>query len=441
MSATAQHVAVVLRLMCSTRGGLIALLVLVNALPMVAMSVFFRQRASWFEGGLTVGAFAISVLFVPVCRWALASCVGHRHAGTSAALLPLSPRQRAAAETVGVLLAVAVPVTIISGVLAAIVGLGPDSVAFWRSIGILWAVQAAMALPHLIVASLDSEAAYCHRHWIRWLAGPALAALCLTLPAAHSFAGYVAVGVLTGAAMLAWGPVGWVAGGVRRRHSPATRAESATRHGASDPVAMLSSDFRRGLGRGAVRGALWSLALVCPLVILRWWESPAMAAAVALVVAAVIAGRYPLGLSARVVGGPWANNGDFGRAWSTLPLPANAVARAVYLHIVLCSAVIPAVGIAVLGAPTPTTTTAGLLVTVAGLALVGIRTHNAVGSVRAWQWSWVVGTASFGSIWVARFSLDAPRHDTLAAAMIAVAVAGAVAVSLSPAPLLRHRQT
>jgi len=440
MSATIQHVSVVVRLMCSTRGGLVALLVLVNTLPMVAMPMFARGRDGWFAGGFTVDAFALSVLFVPVCRWALGSCLGHRRAQTSAALLPLSPRQRAVAEAIGMLVAIAVPMAVISAPLAAIVGISPASVVFWRSIGTLLCVQAAMALPHLILASFDREATYSHRLWIRWLAGPTLTALCLSIPAMQSFFGYVAVGVLVAAAALVWGPVAWLAGQPRPRRVFIAPTESPARKGASDPVAMLSRDFRRGLGYGAARGVIWSLALVCPLVVFRWWRFPELAAAGAIVIAATIAGRYPLGLSPRVVGVHWVNNGDFGRAWSTLPIPASAVARAVYLHIALCSAVVLAVCIAVLAAAGPATTTAGLVVMVAGLALVGIRTHNAVGSVRAWQWSWVVGAASIGCVWLARVGLDPSRHTTIAAGMVAVAVLGAVAVCLSPAHLVRSPQ-
>lgn len=440
MSATVQHVGVVLRLMLSTRGGLVALLALMNTLPMVVMPVFFRGRDDWFEGGFTAGAFAISVLFAPLCRWALGSCLGQRGTQTSAALLPLSPRGRAVAEAIGILVAIAVPVSIITVALTAVVGVSPEAVAFHQAIGILWAVQAALALPHLLLASFDRESPYRHRLWIRWLAAPSLAALCLALPATHSFAGYVGVGVLTAAAVLAWGPAPWLAGGDRRQQSLPAHTESATREGASTPVAMLSHDFRRGLGYGAVRGLLWSLAIVSPLVIVRLWRSPEIAVALALVVAAVVAGRYPLGLCARVIGGQWANNGDFGRAWSTLPVPANSVARAVYLHIALCSAVILAVGVAVLGQATTDATTAGLLVTVAGLALVGIRTHSAVGSVRAWQWSWIVGAASLGCVWVARVALDSPRDANIAAGMVGVALLGAAAVSLSPAGLVRRQR-
>lgn len=449
MSATLHHTGVVLRLLGTTRGGLVALLVMVNCLPMVAMPMFSRHNAGWFAGGFTVDACLFSLLFAPICRWALGSCLGQHGGRTTAALLPLNPHGRAVAEAVGVLLAISIPAVAVMATVAAVVALGTDIQVqpVVRSVATLCAGLSALALPHLLLASLDREAAYNRRLWLRWLAPPALTFVGLAVPAAQSLVGYGVVGVLAAVVVLAWGPAPWLAAGSRRRRGPLTRKGPVTRKGDGDPAKTLWHDFRRGLQAAAFRGLLWALAVVTPLVVVRWWRFPGIAAACALVIAALIAGRYPLGLRARVVGGPWASNGDYGRAWSALPISATAVARAVYLHVALCSAVLVVVGLAVIASAVAWyppdvahfATTAGLLLTVAGLALVGIRTHSAVGSVRAWQWSWAGGGVAVGCVWVARVGLD-PSRDTFAAAtLVALAVLGALAVFFSAGLLVRRR--
>ncbi|MEM6992944.1 MAG: hypothetical protein AAF721_20680 [Myxococcota bacterium] len=448
MSAAVHHFGVVLRLMATTRGGLVALLALVNCLPMVAMPMFSRAHADWFAGAFTVDAFVLSVGFAPICRWALGSCLGQRGGRTAAALLPMSPRARAVAETAGVLVAVWVPavavVAIVAGFMA--IGLDADVAGVVGSLALLCAGLSTLSLPHLLLASLDREAAYSRRMWIRWLAAPVLTAAALAVPAAHSLPGYALVGLLAAAVTLAWGPAPWLDPTGRGRRRVLANAGPVTRKADSDPAKTLSHDFRRGLRSGALRGLGWALALVVPLVVARWWRFPEIATASALVIAATIAGRYPLGLPARVVGGPWATNGDFGRAWSVLPIPASAVARAVYLHVALCSGVVVLVGLAAFTSasvwfPTEASrfwTTTGLLLVVTGLALVGIRTHSAVGSVRAWQWSWVVGGASVGCVWAVRVGLDLSRSPLAEGTLVAVAVLGALAVAVSPWALTRR---
>ena len=49
MSAATHHLRVMLRLLGTTRGGLVAMLVLVNCVPMVAMSMFVAAEQATFE--------------------------------------------------------------------------------------------------------------------------------------------------------------------------------------------------------------------------------------------------------------------------------------------------------------------------------------------------------------------------------------------------------
>jgi len=450
MSATIHHVGVVLRLLGTTRGGLVAMLVLINCVPMVAMSMFVAGGEHRFVYGYTAETFAFSLLFAPLSRWALGHALGVHAGRTTAALLPLGPRARALAEVSAVVLGLWIPAVLVTGVaaLAAGMALGTELGEVVLSVATLCAAVSALALPHLVLASLDREVAYHHRIWIRWLAAPGLVALGLALPVARSFGGYVVVGLCAGLVIAVWGPVSWL-GSSRRRAplAPAMDPRTVARPAADEPEAMLRRDFWRGLGAGAMRGALWAVALVGPLVVLRWWRFPALATATAVVIAAVVAGGFPLGLRARVVGGRWANNGDFGLAWSALPIPGRAVARAVYLHIAACSAVVLLV--AVLGlvvviprvpAATAITTTGALLAVVVALVLVGIRTNAAVGSRFSWQFSWLVGASAVASAWLSRFAFDAPHQSMLSTGLGTLAIMAGVVVALSPTSLMRGQR-
>lgn len=451
MSAATHHFRVMLRLLGTTRGGLVAMLVLVNCVPMVAMSMFVAGAEHRFAYGYTLETFAFSLSFAPLSRWALGLAVG-RHAGrTTAVGLPLSPRGRALAEVAAVVVALWVPavsVTVVSAI-AAGVAVGSELGDVVASLATLCAAVSALALPHLMLASLDREAAYSHRIWIRWLAAPSLIALGLALPATRSLIGYVGVGLGAAAVIAAWGSVSWLGSAPRRAPlALPVDARAVTRLASDGPETMLRRDFWAGLGVGAMRGGIWAVALVGPLVALRWWRTPELAMATALVVAAVVAGGFPLGLRARVVGGRWANNGDFARAWSTLPIPSGAITRAVYLHIVVCSSVVlivaaAAVVLALTRVPaTPEVATTGaLLAVVVGLALVGIRTNAAVGTRGLWQFSWLVGGSAVACAWLSRFAFDAPQHSSLSTGFAMLAITAAVIVSLSPASLMRARQS
>ncbi len=447
MTAATHHLRVMLRLLGTTRGGLVAMLVLVNCVPMVAMPMFVAGGEGRFAHGHSLETFAFSLSFAPLSRWALGSALGRYAGRTSAAVLPLSPRWRALAEVSAIVLALWIPAVVVTAlaVVASGMALASELGKAVASFATLCAAFSALALPHLLLASLDREAAYCHRIWIRWLAAPSLVALGLALPLARSWGGYVVVGLGAAAVIAVWGPVSWLVSS--RRGAPLAapiEPRGGTRHAPDDPQTTLWRDFWRGLGLGATRGVIWAVALVGPLVLLRWWRFPALATAGAVVVAAVVAGGFPLGLRARVVGGRWANNGDFGRAWSVLPIPGRALARAVYLHISACSAVVllvAAVALAVvhtrIPAATAVTTTGTLLAVVVALALVGIRTNAAVGTRPTWQFSWLVGSGAVACAWLSRFAFDAPQQSTYSKGLAVVAVVAAVAVFLSPLSLLR----
>lgn len=448
MSAGVHHVRVVLRLLGTTRGGLIAMLVLVNCVPMVAMSMFVAGAEHRFAYGYTLETFAFSLLFAPLSRWALGYALG-RHAGRStAAYLPLSPRQRACAEVVSIILALWIPAAVATGVAVVVAGMdaGAGLGDVIASLASLCAAVSALALPHLMLASLDREAPYSHRIWIRWLAAPILIAVGLAVPAARSLAGFLIVGLSAAGVVAAWGPVSWlVAPRSRVRLTPSIDPRTIARHAPSAPTDALRRDFVRGLGRAATRGLLWALALVGPLVLFRWWRFPALAAAAVVVVTAAVASGHPLGLRTRVVGGRWSNNGDFARAWSVLPVPHRSLARAVYLHIAACSGVVLVATAALLTvlvprAPATLVTTGALSVAVVALALAGIRTHAAVGTRFSWQFSWLAGGSAVACVWLSRVAFDAPQDWMLSAAFGGIALAAAVAVALSPVTLLRTRR-
>lgn len=450
MNATLHHTAVMLRLLGTTRGGLVAMLVLTNCVPMVAMSLFVAGGASRFGHGYTLETFVFSLLFAPLSRWALGYALGRHGGRTTAALLPLGGRGRAVAETVAVVLALWVPAVAVTAIAAVAAGMALPSelgpvVASWTR---LCATVSALALPHLVLASLDREVAYRHRIWIRWLAAPSLVALGLAVPAARSFGGHLVVGLSAAAAVVAWGPVSWLGTAPRRaKLAPPIDPRTLARHAPDEPETTLGHDFWRGLGFGATRGVIWAGALVGPLVVLRWWRFPALAVVGAVVVAAAVAGAFPLGLRARVVGGRWTNNGDFGRAWAVLPISGRALARAVYLHIAVCSGVVVIVAAVVLTvvvgqypAAIAVTTTGTLFAVVVALALVGIRTNAAVGTRSAWQLSWLVSGTAVASAWLSRFGFDAPAYSILSTGLAVVAITAAVAVSLSPLAQLRPRR-
>lgn len=447
MSATTHHFRVMLRLLGTTRGGLVAMLVLVNCVPMVGMSMFVAGGGHRFAYGYTVETFAFSLLFAPLSRWALGLALG-RHAGrTTVASLPLSPRGRAVAEVVAIVLALWFPAVLVTGLAAVVAGmaLGSELRDVVASFATLCAAVSALALPHLALASLDREAAYRHRIWIRWFAAPGLLALGLALPVARSLGGYVIVGLAAAAVIVAWGPVSWLGSSCRRAPLvPALDPRTVTRPAADRPSTMLWRDFRRGLGVGATRGGIWAVALVGPLVALRWWRFPDLAMAAVLVVAAVVAGGFPLGLRARVVGGRWANNGDFGRAWSAIPVSSCALARAVYLHVAACSSVVVLVSVVALAvtltrvpAATEVATTGTVLAVVMALAVIGIRTNAAVGTRKLWQFSWVVGSSAVACTWLSRYAFDAPQHSSVSAGLAGLAITAALVVALSPASLMR----
>ncbi|MGH1345213.1 MAG: hypothetical protein ACRBN8_26865 [Nannocystales bacterium] len=450
MSTAAHHVRVLLRLLCTTRGGLVSMLVLTNCVPMVAMSMFVAGGERRFAHGYTLETFVFSLLFAPVARWALGYALGRHSGRTTAAVLPLSPRGRAVAETAAVVLALWIPAAVVTGLAAVAAGMtmGSELREVVVSLATLCGAMSALALPHLILASLDREAGYRHRMWIRWLAAPSLIAVGLAFPPARSLAGYVVVGLGAAALVTAWGPVSWL--GIARRRAPLAPAVdpgARTREAPSDPEAALWSDFRRGLGMGATRGAAWAVALVGPLVVFRWWRYPAVAVAVAVVIAAAVAGGFPLGLRARVVGGRWANNGDFGRAWSALPVSKRALDRAVYLHVAGCSVLVlvvtaVALTVVVTGYPAATSvaTTGALLAFVLALALVGIRTNAAVGSSFLWQFSWLASACAVACVWLSRFAFDGPRYSMASTALAGLAVAAAFAVAVSPAFAMRAQR-
>lgn len=447
MSATTHHLRVMLRLLGTTRGGLVAMLVLVNCVPMVGMSMVVAGGEHRFAYGYTLETFAFSLLFAPLSRWALGFALGRHARRTTAALLPLSPRGRAFAEVAAIVVALWIPAVVVTALAAVVAGmaLGAELGEVVASFATLCAAVSALALPHLVLASLDREAAYHHRLWIRWFAAPSLIALGLALPVARSLGGYVVVGLVAAAVIAAWGPVSWL-GSSRRRAPlvPAIDARAVARPAPDGPETMLRRDFWRGLGVGASRGGIWAVALVGPLVALRWWRFPELATGAALMIAAVIAGGFPLGLRACVVGGRWANHGDYGRAWSSLPVPSRALARAVYLHIVACSSVVLLVAAAALAvvlarAPdaTAVATTGALLAVVVALSLVGIRTHAAVGTRGLWQFSWLVGGSAVACAWLSRFAFDGPQHSSLSSGLAVLAITAAVVVALSPASLMR----
>lgn len=450
MRGGVHHVRVVLRLLGTTRGGLVAMLVLVNCVPMVAMSMFVAGAEHHFAYGYTPETFAFSLLFAPLSRWALGYALGHHAGRSTAAYLPLSPRVRACAEVAAIVLALWVPAVAVTAV--AVVVAGMDATAglgdVVASVASLCAAVSALALPHFMLASLDREAPYTHRIWIRWVAAPTLIALGLAVPSARSLAGYLIVGLGAAAVVVAWGSVSWL-GSPRRRPplAPSIDPRTLARHAPDEPSAALRRDFVRGLGLGAARGILWALALVGPLVVLRWWRFPALATAAVVVVTAAVAGGHPLGLRARVVGGRWSNNGDFARAWSVLPIPRRSLARAVYLHIAACSGVVLVAGAVLFAVLLPraadaiaVTTTGALVVAVVALALVGIRTHAAVGTRSLWQFSWLAGGSAVASAWLSGFAFNAPEDGMFSAAFGGLSLIAAAVVAFSPMFLLSTRR-
>jgi hypothetical protein len=223
---------------------------------------------------------------------------------------------------------------------------------------------------------------------------------------------------------------------------PALDARTVTREAPGDPRTTLRLDFRRGLGVGATRGLLWAAVLMGPLIALRWWKFPEISAALVVATIAIVAAGFPLGLRARVVGGRWAHNGDFRRAWSVLPIPTRSLNRAVYLHIAACSAValaLPALALMLARSPGAEAilTTGLLFAAVVVLSQVGIRTHAAVGTRRLWQFSWLAGSTAVGCLWLSRFALDAPKYAAASTGLTTVALLAAVVVALSPATALR----
>lgn len=441
MNGLVHHFWVTLRLLGTTRGGLVALLALANCLPMVAMQMFSRHAPHAFAAGPDPAAFAFSLLFVPLARWSLGLSLGQRDDRTSAVTLPLGPRVRALAEALAVLVAVLIPAALLilsaSVVFAESPGAGLDRGL--AILGTMGAALGAMALPHLFLASLDREQPFGWRMAVRWLAAPALVLIGLSLPGANSLLGYCVVGVSAGLLVLARGPSPWVASSSARQLGP---RPTLTRLRAASPLAALRGDFLRGLGWASLRGLGWGAVLAAPLLANGTdgsGEQLAIVATTLVVAAALIAGARPLGLSTRVAGSQWLEGGSFGRAWSVLPVPAVSVARAVYLHAALCSA-------AVLGAcalvhrywvalHADSGGFAGALLLAAGvvsLASIGIRSTTATGSPRAWQGSWILGGTAAAATWATYFLSAPSEHATFLGALQATPVAAAfVALALA----------
>ena len=438
MTGILHHFWVTLRLTCTTRGGLVALLALVNCLPMVAMQMFSRHAPNEFAGDIGPVAFVLSLLFIPLARWSLGSILGQRGSRTSALTLPLGPRSRALAEALAVLVGVFIPAAALM-LPASMVFADSAATGFQRGLSILLHMGGslgAMALPHLFLASLDRESPSSRHMWLRWLAAPLLILAGLSIPGTRSFLGYCAVGVAAGAIILARGPSPWIASSHRRLLG--ARPTELSRSRAASPQAALREDFLRGLGSASLRGLGWGVVLAVPLLVSRsaWsGELLALAGAAIIVVAALVTGAKPLGMSTRVTGSQWQANGSFARAWSLLPIPAVSVARVVYLHTALCSTV--ALGVCVfvhrywVAHDSASGGLAGTLLlgaSVLSLASIGIRSTTATGSTRAWQGCWLLGGTGAAAAWLSYF-LSAPGdHATFAEALQATPAAGVFVV-------------
>ena len=454
MTAFLHHTAVVVRLLVTTRAGLVALLVFTNTLPMAAMQAF-SPGSTAFSGRLGLITVVLSLLFVPIARWALRDGVGHRGRQSTTSILPLGLRTRALAEAVAVLVvSFAVASVLVVPTFLALSASGGDSSGLTSSFAVSGAALAALSLPHLMLASFDRVVPFAYRSWLRWAVPPALTVGGTALFGVDSLLGSCLVGLVSSAVVLAWAP-----SSVRLAFARPHRVMTPTRpfRRADRPAhAMLRGDFLRGLGGGLARGIGLSTVVVGLLFTARWSFTPGVvlgACGLLAAGAAWMASGRPLGLPTRTVGGRWTAHGGFSRAWSTLPISKTTFARAVYMHVLSCSVAgfVGCVGVYAVSVTwwPASGGFAGLLLAAAGtasLALCGIRASAAFTSSRPWQFAWIAGGVAMGAAVVAVIISDAHTFPSLfdalaaspeSAALLGTALVGGLASALAPVSLLR----
>lgn len=444
------HAGVVVRLLCTTRGGLVALLVLVNTLPMAGMQVFSPSPDTAFSGRLGATSVGLSFLFVPVARWALGSCMGRRGHASGTSVLPLSTRGRAVAEALAVLAVTAV----VAGAIwiPSSFALAEDADALARLLSplvVAGPALAAFSLPHLLLASIDRDHSVSARSWLRWTVPAAVTTAGLAMSGATSPIAFVIVGMVGAGVILWWAPADGSQAFVRARTALAAGPTSRSPGRSSDHV--LRQDFVRGVATGFLRGVGLSLLPAGMLFVARWSITPGLllaASCILLAGGAWVGSGRPLGLSIRTVGGRWDAQGGFSRASVMLPVPEFVVARAVYLHVLACS-VVAFSGFAVVYAISVTWWPrsggfAGLSLTlaaVAGLVLCGVRASTAMRSSARWQLSWVAAGIGIGCACAAALTSDVAAASTLrgvllgspvTAALLGVALTAALVSALAP---------
>lgn len=444
------HAGVVVRLLCTTRGGLVALLVFVNTLPMAGMQVFSPSAETAFSGRLGATSVGLSLLFVPVARWALGSCMGRRGRSSTTSVLPLSVRARAVAEALAVLAVTAFVAAAIWGPSSFVLADDAEALAGLLSpLVVAGPALAAISLPHLLLASIERDHPVSYKSWLRWAVPAAVTTAGLAISGATSPTSYVLVGMVGAGVILWWAPTAGSQAFVRARTALAAGPTSRPPGRSSDHV--LRKDFVRGVVVGFGRGVAVSLLPAGGLLVARWSVSPGVLLAATCILFAggawVGSGR-PLGLSMRTVGGRWDAPGGFSRASAMLPVPEFALARAVYLHVLVCS-VVAFSAFAVVYAATVTWWPrsggfAGLslvLAAIGGLVLCGVRTSTAMRSSARWELSWVAAGLATGCACIAALVSDAAAAPTLrglllsspaAAALLGVAAAAALVSALAP---------
>lgn|GEM_PF-2546680 len=457
MSGFHQHVAVVLRLLCTTRGGLVALLVFTNTLPMAGMRVFSSASETAFSGRLDVVHAVLSLLFVPVARWALRQAVGHGNGRSTTSVLPLQSRTRALAEAIAALLGTTVAVSLVLVPTAVALSVSePDTRALLSFFGVNATALAAISLPHLLLASFDRDLPFSRRSWLRWAVPPVLTTGGIAFFAPDSLAGNCAVGLAVAALVFVWAPSNGSMAFVRARRGLSRVVVVRQLQGSAATV--FRGDFMRGLGSALARGVGASAVLGGLFLLVRWSFDPVLVLAVGgmlLAGGAWLASARPLGLSMRTVGGRSRAHGGFAHAWSTLPISESALARAVYLHMLVCAttgfaACAGVYLVAVTWAPA-SAGIAGVLLVGAGavsLGLCGIAASTAMRSSRSWEAAWLLGGLATSSALVALLISEATAFPTLAAVLTAspttavllgAAMLGGLASAAAPLPSLRRR--
>lgn len=457
MSVFLHHVGVVMRLLCTTRGGLLALLVFANTLPMASMEVFSPSPTTAFFGRLGIMSVALSLLFVPVARWALGSCVGRAERCSTTSVLPLDIRTRALAEATAVLVVTAALAALIWVPTSVLLAADTDDLTLLMSpLVVVGPALGAMAVPNLALASMDRDSPYTWRSWARWAVPAVLTSGGLVVAGAESTFAYCVVGLAAGGVVVAWAPSHGSQAFVRRR--PRLTATSAFRAPERSASGVLKSDFMRGIGVGFARGAGLSLIPVALLFLARWSITPGLVlsgACIVLAGGAWLASARPLGLSMRTVGGRWGAFGGFSRAWLALPVSQQALGRAVYLHVLGCSVIAfsgfaVAYSLAVTWWPRSGGQSGLLLLAggVASLVLCGVRGSTAMTSSTRWQTAWVTGGIATGTVCIAILVSEATGSSTLrgllaseplTAVLLVVGLASALLSAATPIPGLLRR--